>query len=268
MANTYKNIVITPNIGSSTDDPKIQFSGGNTSVNTDITLRVYPTSNGTLSFEGSAGQLFSVTNDLSGTIFSVNDVSGIPSIEVNASGLVELAPFSGNVAIGRSDAPTYKVDVVGSVNATAFFINGSPTNIQGATGAQGLQGRQGTTGAQGTTGTTGAQGTTGTTGAQGVQGPTGSSDTYNGVGSYVFGSLGGNAGYLGFTHNASIAGADIEPGGVFYPGAITADDSIQTVGMGITKGGAVLSGTWRSMGRVNNTAASSYARLTLFVRTV
>lgn len=99
MANTYKNIVITPNIGSATDDPKIVFSGANTSTNTDITLRVYPTSNGTISYEGSAGQLFSITNDLTGSIFSVNDVSGMPSIDVNANGDISFAPYFGNVTV-------------------------------------------------------------------------------------------------------------------------------------------------------------------------
>ena len=44
--------------------------------------------------QGSAGQLFSVTNNLtSGSIFSVNDVSGIPSIDVDANGTIQLAPF-------------------------------------------------------------------------------------------------------------------------------------------------------------------------------
>lgn len=101
MANTYKNIVITPNIGN-TSDPRIQFSGGNTTANTDINLYVYPTSNGTLSFEGSAGQLFSVTNDLSNLIFSVADVSGIPSLEVYANSLISVAPFGGNVVFGNT----------------------------------------------------------------------------------------------------------------------------------------------------------------------
>ena len=131
MANTYKNIVITPNSGSSTDDPKIVFSGANTSTNTDITLRVYPTTNGTLSFEGSAGQLFSITNDLTGSIFSVNDVSGIPSIDVNANGNITLAQYSGNVAIGR-EPTTYKLDVNGTINAANILINGA--TIQGGSG--------------------------------------------------------------------------------------------------------------------------------------
>ena len=101
MANSDKDIVITPNVGSSSDDPNIVFSGANSSIAAqDITLTVYPLSNGTLSFDGSSGQLFSITNDLSGTIFSVNDISGIPSIEVNADGYVKLAEFGGNTSIG------------------------------------------------------------------------------------------------------------------------------------------------------------------------
>ena len=48
---------------------------------------------GTLSFEGSAGNLFSITNNLSsGSIFAVNDISGSPSIDVNADGTVLVAP--------------------------------------------------------------------------------------------------------------------------------------------------------------------------------
>ena len=118
MAHSYKNIVITPNTGASSD-PTVQFSGGNTTVNTDITLRVYPDSNGTLSFEGSAGQLFSITNDLTGSIFSVNDVSGIPLVEVNvASQQITLGQFYGNVGIGTgaSNSSIYKLDVTGSAN--------------------------------------------------------------------------------------------------------------------------------------------------------
>ena len=101
MADSYKDIIITPN-RSNTADPKIEFRGGNTTVNTAITVQTYPTSNGTLSFEGSAGQLFSITNDLTGSIFSVNDVSGIPSIEVFANGHIDLAPYGGSVMVNAN----------------------------------------------------------------------------------------------------------------------------------------------------------------------
>ena len=124
MANTYKNIVITTNIGSATDDPKVVFSGANSSANTDVTLRVYPDSNGTLSFEGSAGQLFSITNDLSNTIFSVNDISGIPLIEANAtSQQITLGQYYGNVGVGTANA-LYKVDVAGDARITGNLTLG------------------------------------------------------------------------------------------------------------------------------------------------
>jgi hypothetical protein len=112
-------ILITPNQGSTTvgQDPTIKFQG--VSVSTDITLRV--TSTGTISFEGSAGQLFSITDTMTGTIFSVNDVSGIPSIEVLSSGLIKLGQYGGNIVLGTAtDNGTDKLQVNGSASATSF----------------------------------------------------------------------------------------------------------------------------------------------------
>jgi hypothetical protein len=85
-----------------------------------ISQKAYTTDNGTLSWEGSAGQLFSITNNLtSGSIFSVNDVSGIPSIDVDADGTIQLAPFGSTefVGVGTTN-PTAKLHVVGGVNVT------------------------------------------------------------------------------------------------------------------------------------------------------
>ena len=121
MANSDKNIVITPNIGQAAD-PSIVFSGADATTGPqNITLQVYPTDSGTLSFEGSAGQLFSITNSLTGTIFSVNDVSGIPSFEVNSDGTVKIAEYNGRVLFGTGvDNGTDKLQINGDVLATTF----------------------------------------------------------------------------------------------------------------------------------------------------
>jgi hypothetical protein len=134
MANTDKDIVIRPNKGSSTMDPQVVFSGANASLGPqNITLRVYPENNGTLSFEGSAGQVFSITNSLSGTIFSVNDVSGIPSIEVLDNGFIKLAQYFGNVVLGSGiDNGTDKLQVNGSISGT--IVKGSTFTSSVATG--------------------------------------------------------------------------------------------------------------------------------------
>jgi hypothetical protein len=96
---------------------------GTVGIGTRIDIVPYDTlSDGTLSFEGSAGQLFSITNNLtSGSIFSVNDVSGIPSIDVDADGTVLIAPYGSTeyVGIGTTN-PTAKLDVNGTVKASIF----------------------------------------------------------------------------------------------------------------------------------------------------
>lgn len=108
MADTDKDILITPNRGQ-TAEPTIVFTGAD---NTPLTLRVLD--DGTVSFEGTAGQLFSVSDGLSGTIYSVNDISGIPSIEVLDTGVVRLAPYGGNVGIGVLN-PSANLEVAGDI---------------------------------------------------------------------------------------------------------------------------------------------------------
>lgn len=91
-----------------------------TGTNTAITMRV--ADNGVLSFEGNTGQLFSITNSLTGQLFAVNDISGIPSIEVYSNGQVNMARYGGNVAIGSALSTTTiagSVTSSGALNITA-----------------------------------------------------------------------------------------------------------------------------------------------------
>lgn len=142
MALTDRNIVITPNRGASTE-PTILFTGADASSSATITLRVINSGTvGTLSFEGTSGQLFSLSDSMSGTIFSVNDVSGIPSIEVLDTGQIKLAQYNGYVSIlGSTNATsttTGVLQVTGGVGIGGnLYVGGSITaaSISGSAGS-------------------------------------------------------------------------------------------------------------------------------------
>ena len=126
MANSDKNIIITPYVDGVTQ-PQIKFVGQG---NDPIYLKVLDgvsgsgaTSGAALSVEGSAGQLFSVVNRLgTGSIFSVNDISGIPLIDANANGDISLAGYFGNVGIGFT-SPSSKLAVNGSISCNTLTTN-------------------------------------------------------------------------------------------------------------------------------------------------
>ena len=126
MANSDKNIKITPNI-SQTAQPNVVFTGQG---NIPITLKVLDDSYGTLSFEGTAGQLFSVNNNLStGVIFSVNDISGIPQIDVNADGTIRLAPFGTTLNVGGISGSAF------TIQPSTRASTGAGANVTIAAGA-------------------------------------------------------------------------------------------------------------------------------------
>ena len=98
-----QDILITPGSG----EPQILFRGSGT-TDTPIELNIMSsyqsaTGSGTaLLFEGQEGLLFSITDNLSsGTIFSVSDITGLPSLEVDASGDVKLAEYGNSVIVYR-----------------------------------------------------------------------------------------------------------------------------------------------------------------------
>jgi hypothetical protein len=110
MADSDKIITITP-ATSTSNEPSINFTGGD---NNPITLKVID--DGTLSFEASEGQVFSVSESLSGEIFSVSDISGIPLILAKDNGDLQLNPHAGNVLVGtQDDNLTDKMQIQGGV---------------------------------------------------------------------------------------------------------------------------------------------------------
>jgi hypothetical protein len=79
-----------------------------------------------LDVQGSQGQLFSVTNSLTGDLFSVSDISGIPILNVNSSGIVTI---DGDIQIAEKlihsgDTNTY-IQFPGTNDKIVFATNGS-----------------------------------------------------------------------------------------------------------------------------------------------
>jgi len=90
------DIVITPNRGT-TNNPKIDFTG--TSAGT-IKLEVL--GDGTIAWNGANGSLFSIADSLSGSLMSVNDISGLPAFEVFSDNRVVVGQFGANLLLGKT----------------------------------------------------------------------------------------------------------------------------------------------------------------------
>ena len=86
--------------------------------------------------QGSQGQLFSVTDDLSGSIFAVSDISGVPILDVNSSGLVTVdGPFTQTGGGATTLSGTLNVDgevIIGSGEYLSWGTSGA-TAIEGST---------------------------------------------------------------------------------------------------------------------------------------
>jgi len=115
---------------SSTQDPQIYFLGSGSS-DTPITLNILSSyqsassSGSALVFDGTEGQLFAITDNLSsGVIFSVADIAGLPLIEADASGDVQLIEFGRYVGIGTG-TPEHQLDVFGTGKMDRLIYNSS-----------------------------------------------------------------------------------------------------------------------------------------------
>jgi len=75
-----------------------------------------------LDIQGSVGQLFSITDSLTGDLFAVSDISGIPILNVNSSGAVDI---DGTLNLGDSD----KIQL-GASQDLQIYHNGNDSYIQ------------------------------------------------------------------------------------------------------------------------------------------
>ena len=138
MANSDKNIRITTSKNKTTF-PNIVFTGSSAGSSV-ITLEVLD--DNTVSFTSNEGQVFSLDSNLStGTIWSVNDVSGYPLLRADvgaASGAtIRIAEGLGNVGIGETN-PSFKLSLkgalgIGSTNTSNYTVFRFPAAGSGQT---------------------------------------------------------------------------------------------------------------------------------------
>ena len=190
-----------------------------------------------LSIDGNNGRLFTVSDDLSDSLFSVNTIAGLPVIEAFANN---------SVNIGQYTAPPIKVTgsqaiITGSLFGTASYatfaqtptvtgatgvvgVTGAtgPVGVTGATGVVGVSGATGVIGVSGATGVVGVSGATGLTGATGVVGVSGATGLTGATGAVgVSGATGvvGVSGATGLTGATGIVGVSGATGVVGVSGA-------------------------------------------------
>jgi len=138
MAISDKNIRITKNTNTplgSGNGPKMVFTGAAAGSSV-ITLEVLD--DNTISFTSNEGQIFSLDNNLTvGTIWSVNDISGVPLLRASAGGTIGIAEYGGNVGIGETN-PSFKLSVrgslgIGSTTTTNYTVFRFPSAGSGQT---------------------------------------------------------------------------------------------------------------------------------------
>jgi hypothetical protein len=136
-----------------------------------------------LSVDGNNGRLFTVSDDLSDSLFSVNTIAGLPVIEAFADNTVKIGKYGAEaIVISGSNntlqlSGSIKAVSLGTSSDTNIVVFNTSTKALSYNTALGLTGATGPTGATGAsiTGATGPVGATGAsiTGATGLTGATG-----------------------------------------------------------------------------------------------
>ena len=110
-----RDIRINPKLGStsSNDFPTIDFGGLSSSS---ISLKVED--DGSVVYTGTYGTLFSITDNKDGLLHSVNDISGLPILQVHSNDYVQLGKWDKYTLVANSD----KVGIGLTAPSTKFHI--------------------------------------------------------------------------------------------------------------------------------------------------
>ena len=110
-------------------------------------LQIYKSGSTVFNIEGSQGTLFTVTDELSGSLFSVNDISGIPIFEVFSDDTVKIGTYNDEAIIVNGNSAIVTGSFTGSftgdgTNLTGLFsvTNETDNYVITSTGASGGNG--------------------------------------------------------------------------------------------------------------------------------
>jgi hypothetical protein len=129
------------------------ISGSSTSTGSFAQLRLNVSSlsnsgSEVVTVDGTLGRLFSVTDEMSGSIFSANTIAGLPVIEAFSDYKVTLGPFSSPMEIDSSGNISASADIVAEGDVVAYYtsdirlkdnvevIKGSLDKIEGIRGVE------------------------------------------------------------------------------------------------------------------------------------
>lgn len=133
MANSDKDILITPNTGQS-NDPKIEFKGATAGSASTITVSALGKSDGAgvVEFKANDGNtIASFAEQQTGSLFSVTDDVGTTKFEVNETGVVNTSGSSGalglpvGVTSDRPDDPQAGYTRWNSTNSSMEVYDGA-----------------------------------------------------------------------------------------------------------------------------------------------
>ena len=246
---------------------KVITSGSNASLNNVTASRLTLESSGSTIFDvvGSQGQLFSITDSLSGSLFAVSDISGLPILEVFSNDTVKIGSFN-DEAITVSGSHT----TIGGVLAIPGFTDVSASlaaaGVAGSSGTSGSSGSSGTSGSSGSSGTSGSSGSSGTSGSSGSSGTSGSSGSSGTSGSSGSSGTSGSSGSSGTSGSSGSSGTSGSSGSSGTSGSSGSSGTSGTSGSSGTSGDSLFAQTGSYYATTNdiqitgsNSLAGNYA---------
>ena len=107
-----------------------QISGSATSTGSfgSVVIDTNISQSSPLTIDGTSGRLLTVTDEMSGSVFSANLISGLPVIEAFSDNKVNIGPFSKPVKIGGDGSLTVSSSIMakGTYNSNATYIQINP----------------------------------------------------------------------------------------------------------------------------------------------